>query len=59
MIEAHWDAIEAYCHMENKTTLGFVEALKNNIRVLQRRASGYRDAEYFRLKILACMLLLV
>jgi len=56
MIEAHWDGIEAYCHVENKTALGFVEALNNNIRVLQRRAYGYRDEEYFRLKILTCML---
>jgi transposase len=56
MIVAHWDGIEAYCHVENKTALGFVEALNNNIRVLQRRAYGYRDEEYFRLKILTCML---
>ena len=26
------------------------------IRVLQRRAYGYRDEEFFRLKILTCML---
>ena len=56
MVEAHWDGIEAYCHEENKVALGFVEGLNNKIRVIQRRAHGYRDEEYFRLKILTCML---
>ena len=56
MIEAHWDGIEAYCHEENKVPLGFVEGLNNTIRVLQRRAYGHRDEEYFRLKILTRML---
>ncbi len=56
MVESHWDGIEAYCHDENKVPLGFVEGLNNRIRVLQRRAYGYRDEEYFRLKILTCML---
>ena len=37
--------------------LGFVEGLNNKIRALQGRAYGYRDEEYFRLKILTCMLL--
>jgi transposase len=56
MIEAHWDGIEAYCHQENKVPLGFVEGFNNKIRTLQRRAYGLRDEEYFRLKILTCML---
>ena len=56
MVEAHWDGVEAYCHVENKVPLGFVEGLNNKIRALQRRAYGYRDEEYFRLKILTCML---
>jgi transposase len=56
MVEAHWDGIEAYCHEDNKVALGFVEGLNNKIRVIQRRAHGYRDEEYFRLKILTCML---
>jgi transposase len=56
MVEAHWDGIAAYCRQENKVPLGFVEGLNNRIRVLQRRAYGYRDEEYFRLKILTCML---
>jgi transposase len=56
MIEAHWDGIVAHCPLENKVALGFVEGLNNKFRVLQRRAYGYRDEEYLRLKILTCML---
>jgi transposase len=52
LVERHWDGIEAYCHAENKVALGFVESLNHSIRQLQRRACGYRDEEYFRLKIL-------
>jgi transposase len=56
MVENHWDGIEAYCREENKVPLGFVEGFNNKVRALQRRAYGYRDEEYFRLKILTCML---
>ena len=56
MVEKHWDGIVAYCHAENKVALGFVEGLNNKIRVIQRRAYGFRDEEYLRLKILTCML---
>jgi transposase len=56
MIETHWDGIEAYCNADNKVALGFVEGLNNKIRTIQRRAYGFRDEEYFRLKILTCML---
>jgi transposase len=56
LVEKHWDGIEAYCHVENKVALGFVEGMNNRIRALQRRAYGYRDEDYFRLKILTCML---
>jgi transposase len=56
MAETHWDGIEAYCREENKVPLGFVEGFNNKVRALQRRAYGYRDEEYFRLKILTCML---
>ncbi len=35
---------------------GFVEGLKNKIRVIQRRGYGYRDEEYLRLKILTAFL---
>jgi transposase len=33
-----------------------VEGLNNKIRVLQRRAYGYRDEEYLKLKIVAAFL---
>jgi len=56
MIDAHWDGIAAYCKLENKVSLGFVEGLNNKIRVIQRRAYGLRDEEYLRLKVLTCML---
>jgi transposase len=56
MIIRHWDGIAAYCQLENKVSLGFVEGLNNKIRVLQRRAYGLRDEEYLRLKVLTCML---
>jgi len=56
MIERHWDGIASFCKPENKVALGFVEGLNNKIRVIQRRAYGLRDQEYFRLKVLTCML---
>lgn len=56
MIERHWDGIAAYCQPENKVSLGFVEGLNNQIRVIQRCAYGLRDEEYLRLKGLTCML---
>jgi transposase len=56
MIDRHWDGIAAYCRPENKVSLGFVEGLNDKIRVIQRRAYGLRNEEYFRLKILTCML---
>ncbi len=56
MIEAPWDGIASYCHPDNKVSLGLVEGLNNKIRVLQRRAYGYRDEEYLRLKIIAAFL---
>lgn len=56
MVLSHWDGIASYCRPENKVPLGFVEGFNNKIRSLQRRAYGYRDEDYFRLKILTCML---
>ena len=56
MVEAHWDGIESYCRAENKVPLGFVEGINNKIRAIQRRAYGFRDEEYLRLKILTCTL---
>lgn len=56
LIERHWNGIAAYCTPRNKVKLGFVEGLNNKIRVIQRRAYGYRDEEYLRLKILTAFL---
>lgn len=56
LIERHWDGLVAYCKPENKVALGYVEGLNNKIRVIQRRAYGFRDEEYLRLKILTCTL---
>jgi transposase len=39
-----------------RESLGFVEGLNNKIRVIQRRAYGLKNEEYFRLKVLTCML---
>jgi transposase len=46
MIESHWEGIAAFCRLENKVSLGFVEGLNNKFRVIQRRAYGLRDEEY-------------
>lgn len=56
LIERHWDGIASYCHPENKISLGLVEGINNKIRVIERRAYGYRDEEYLRLKIIAAFL---
>lgn len=56
LVERHWDGIVSYCQEENKVPLGFVEGLNNKIRALQRRAYGFQDEEYLRLKVLTCML---
>ena len=56
LVAVHWDGIAAYCHEENKVPLGFVEGVNNKIRTIQRRAYGFRDEDYLRLKILTCML---
>lgn len=56
MIERHWDGIASYCRRENKVSLGLVKGLNNKIRVLQRRAYGYRDEDYLKLKIVAAFL---
>lgn len=56
MIERHWDGIASYCHPDNKISLGMVEGLNTKIRALQRRAYGYRDEDYLKLKIVAAFL---
>ena len=56
MIDRHWDGIASYCDIDNKVPLGYVEGFNNKIRALQRRAYGFQDEAYLRLKILTCML---
>ena len=56
MVDAHWDGIVSYCQAGNKVALGFVEGLNNKIRTIQKRAYGFQDEEYLRLKILTCTL---
>jgi transposase len=56
LIERHWDGIVSYCQEGNKVPLGFVEGLNNKIRALQRKAYGFQEEEYLRLKVLTCML---
>ena len=56
MVEDHWDGIVSYCEAPNKVALGFVEGLNNKIRTIQRKAYGFRDEEYLRLKVLTCTL---
>ena len=53
--ESHWDGIASYCHPEHKVSLG-LEGINNKIRVLQRRAYGYRDEDFLKLKIVAAFL---
>jgi transposase len=56
LVDRHWEGVVMYCKSETKVALGFVEGLNNKIRVIQRRAYGLKDPEYFRLKVLTCML---
>ena len=52
MIERHWEGIISYCNPDNKVSLGCVEGLNNAIRVIQRKAYGFRDEEYLSMKII-------
>lgn len=52
MIERHWHGIASYCKPENKVSLGCVEGLNNTIRVIQRKAYGFRDEQYLAMKII-------
>jgi len=53
MIDKHLDGILAYC--DHKVSLGFIEATNLKARNIIRRAYGYRDEEYMKLKIIqAC-----
>lgn len=53
MIDRHLDGILAYC--DHKVPLGFIEATNLKAKNIIRRAYGYRDDEYMKLKIIqAC-----
>ena len=50
MVEKHLDGILAYC--DKPISLGYLEATNLKVRNLIRRAYGYRDEEYMKLKII-------
>jgi len=50
-LEEHWQGILAY--YDHKISTGPLEGTNNKIKTLQRQAYGFRDMEFFRLKIYA------
>ena len=53
LVENHWDGILAFC--DKKVSLGYIESANLKARNVIRRAYGYRDKEYMKLKIIqAC-----
>ena len=46
-------SLASYCKPEHKVSLGGVEGLNNTIRVIQRKAYGFRDEQYLAMKIIA------
>jgi transposase len=53
MVRTHFDGILAYC--DKKLPLGFIEATNLKAKNIIRRAYGYRDKDYMKLKIIqAC-----
>lgn len=53
MVETHLDGILAYC--DKPVSLGYIEGTNLKARNIIRRAYGYRDKEYMKLKIIqAC-----
>lgn len=50
MVENHIDGILAYC--KKKVPLGYIEGTNLKARNIMRRAYGYRDKEYMKLKII-------
>ena len=52
MIERHGDGIVGYCDPDHTVSLGFMEGLINEIRVIQRRAYGITNEEYLMLKVI-------
>jgi transposase len=53
LVERHWDGILAFC--DKKVSLGYIESSNLKARNVIRRAYGYRDKGYMKLKIIqAC-----
>ena len=53
MVDRHWDGIIAFC--DKKVALGYIESANLKARNVIRRAYGYRDKDYMKLKIIqAC-----
>ena len=50
-LEEHWEGILAY--YDHKISTGPLEGTNNKIKTLQRQAYGFRDMEFFKLKIYA------
>ena len=50
-LEEHWQGILAY--YDHKISTGPLEGTNNKIKTLQRQAYGFRDLEFFKLKIYA------
>lgn len=51
-LEYHFDGILAYFDFDGLST-GPLEGTNNKIKTMQRKAYGYRDMEFFKLKIMA------
>lgn len=49
-LQNHWDGLLAY--FDHPITTGPLEGVNNSIKVLKRKAYGYRDVEFFKLRIL-------
>ncbi|WP_230081883.1 transposase, partial [Burkholderia pseudomallei] len=50
-LQGYWHGIVARCRHPLNTSV--VEGINNTIKVIKRRAYGYRDEQYFFLKIRA------
>jgi len=51
-LEKHFEGILAYFDFDGLST-GPLEGTNNKIKTMQRKAYGYRDMEFFKLKIMA------
>jgi transposase len=50
MVDRHFDGILGYC--DKKVSLGYIESANLKARNVIRRAYGYRDKDYMKLKII-------